>query len=179
MEKPLAVDHRADIFSLGVVFYELLTSELPLGRFAPPSKKVQVDARFDDVVFRALAKEPELRYQHVSDIKLDIEAIGRNVPPSPAAQAPAKISREDPELQMVRVQVQGPAGGLLVTSISAALSWIAILSLARIDHGYYMYGNYVEKHVSVGSEYPGLYWLVLSPSLMPFLFAIPLGSFST
>ena len=65
----MQVDHRADIYSLGVVFYQMLTGELPIGRFAPPSKKVQIDVRLDEVVLRALEKEPEQRYQQASEIK--------------------------------------------------------------------------------------------------------------
>ncbi|MBA7701521.1 Serine/threonine-protein kinase PknB [subsurface metagenome] len=75
IEHPDQVDHRADIFSLGVVFYEMLTRELPLGRFAPPSQKVKVDVKLDEVVLRTLEKEPERRYQHASEVKTDVEKI--------------------------------------------------------------------------------------------------------
>jgi serine/threonine protein kinase/tetratricopeptide (TPR) repeat protein len=77
VEKPQEVDHRADIYSLGVVFYEMLTGELPLGKFDPPSHKVQIDVRLDDVVMRSLSKSPERRYQHVSDVRTEIETIAQ------------------------------------------------------------------------------------------------------
>ncbi len=88
LEKPQTVDQRADIYSLGVVFYEMLTGELPLGNFQPPSQKVQIDVRLDQVVLHALEKEPERRYQEASAVKTAVETIVGSTPSAVEAERP-------------------------------------------------------------------------------------------
>lgn len=75
-DSAVATDHRADIYSLGVVLYEMLTGERPKETITPPSKCVQVDIRIDEVVLRALEKTPELRFQTAVEFRAQVEAAG-------------------------------------------------------------------------------------------------------
>ena len=92
IESPEDVDQRADIYSLGVVFYELLTGELPIGRFAPPSAKNEIDARIDEIVFRTLEKERDARFQSAEDVSTKVASLSQS-PPAPTNSGKGKTAR--------------------------------------------------------------------------------------
>ncbi len=111
------IDHRADIYSMGVVFYELLTGELPLGRFSPPSERAETDVRLDEVVLRTLAKEPNRRYQQASEVKVDVDALRM---PAVAAHSSQKAGRR----RWIGRGVVGFIAGVLATPVIAGLMYL-------------------------------------------------------
>src|SRR5206468_31037 len=119
VERPASVDHRADIYSLGVVFYEMLTGELPLGKFQPPSQKVQVDVRLDDVVLHALEKEPSRRYQQASEVKTAVDTITANAGGATPAPRPPSAA---PSWRRTRgLAIKAGATVFLLTAVAATI----------------------------------------------------------
>ena len=119
IERPQDVDHRADIYSLGVVFYEMLTGGLPLGRFPAPSETSGVDPRLDSVVFRTLEKQRERRYQSAGEMKTQVESVA-SAPPLRAAPPPMPPAPVVPRRTAERTS-QKAVWGLILVLLGALL----------------------------------------------------------
>ena len=137
MEGSHEVDHRADIFSLGVVFYEMLTGQTPVGHFDPPSKKVQIDVRLDDVVLRSMAREPERRYQQVSEVQGAVESISRNASAMPGEvpiaatllEGRATSATGDVDFIEVESDLNGPAVAMMVVGLLITVTHVSLIIL--------------------------------------------------
>jgi hypothetical protein len=80
------VDRRGDIYALGAVLYEMLTGERPAKALVAPSRKVEVDVKIDEMVLRALEKEPERRYQTAGEFRTVVQTMAKpSKEPPPSA----------------------------------------------------------------------------------------------
>ncbi|MBE0541234.1 MAG: protein kinase [Verrucomicrobia bacterium] len=129
-DKPLEVDHRADIYALGVVFYQMLTGELPGKQIEAPSKTVHIDVRLDEVVLRALENKPELRYQQASVFKTQVENIAASESASPPSEAPKRSQPNEKLVNEARSRLKAPAIGLTIYGASSLL--LIVIGLVQV-----------------------------------------------
>ncbi|HVG57970.1 MAG TPA: serine/threonine-protein kinase [Hyalangium sp.] len=122
-------DTRADIFSLGVILYELLTGEVPLGTFDPPSQaKPGIDVRLDAIVARCLKPDPEERYATVTDLIADLLPLA----PVLTSQPPEPLTA----VQRVKLSLRRLARRTLqVAATLVVLAALVVLGVAWLRSG--------------------------------------------
>ncbi len=118
-------DHRADLYALGVMLYEMLTGQTPRGAWAPPSQRVQVDVRLDQVVVRALQQDPAMRYQQASEIKTDVDVIRTTPLPKPG-KAKVKLAAEAPGQRTTPLPKQKKPANKLAIAAAIVLPLLAV-----------------------------------------------------
>ncbi|MEO7297940.1 MAG: serine/threonine-protein kinase, partial [Verrucomicrobiota bacterium] len=183
-DRPLEVDHRADIYALGVVFYQMLTGELPGKPIIPPSSNtrgIHIDVRLDEIVLRALEKKPELRYQQVSEVKTCVENItgSAGVPPAESGVAP-----DSRKTNLEERAVGGPptaaTGPVALPETPPHFSRKAIWGAAWAPLFFIAALMFTVRTVTVspGGPSPGPAWwqLLLRFTLLPLGLAAPFGT---
>jgi tRNA A-37 threonylcarbamoyl transferase component Bud32/capsular polysaccharide biosynthesis protein len=103
------IDHRADIYALGVVLYEMLTGERPEQDPSKPTHRVEIDVRLDEIVLRALEKEPARRYQTAGEFRTVVETIRAKAPKESRTEAAgSKVEINSPTPTAARESTNSP-----------------------------------------------------------------------
>ncbi|MEW6435345.1 MAG: serine/threonine-protein kinase [Myxococcota bacterium] len=123
---------RADVYSLGVMLYECLTGELPVGTFDPPSvRKPGVDKRLDAIVARCLKPAPEDRYPSAAALLAELEKLVQFTTSLPALSKETKAQRLARRAKEVARRVGRGAAAAVV--LAAVLIIVTVFVRAKAE----------------------------------------------
>jgi serine/threonine protein kinase len=128
------VDARSDVFSFGAVLYEMVTGRRPFGGASsaetlaailredpkPPSELVaDLPKELERIIQRCLRKEPERRFQHIADVKVELQELKDE----PGSQAAAPGVLATPKRQSQRRRVLWGAAAFVMSAAIGLVSW--------------------------------------------------------
>jgi serine/threonine protein kinase len=114
------VDHRTDIFSLGVVLFEMVTGTLPPAP-APSSINRAVPRELDAVIARALARKPDDRYESAAAVAAEVRSVVAGLD---ARQESADVVRPPAVVPPRRRSYSAVVAALVLLVVIAAVLWL-------------------------------------------------------
>jgi serine/threonine protein kinase len=124
----VVMDQRADLYSLGCVFYEMLTGAPPQGQFQLPAVPLKLDPRVDVIITRCMQQNPDLRYQSAAEVKKALEAIREPAQGSAAPRPAVRVVRPPARRSQTPRRRQGSKRA--ASASGSPLLWILLAAFA-------------------------------------------------
>ncbi len=188
--KPL--DARTDLFSFGVVLYEMATGALPfrgessgvifkaiLDGAPTPAMRLNHDlpAKLEDIINRALEKDRELRYQHASDVRVELQRLKRDTDSNRSGSAATAISDSHPSsaasastsgIHPSAAVAAGGSGVHTQSGVAHASSSSVVIDTAKQHKTVFIAGAAVVLLLIVGAAYGAYSLFVNRSTTVPF-----------